>query len=194
MFTTWILKNCFLGIIFALSIEVIPSEIVLAFAGFLVARGDISFFMALLAAIIGGILSQLILYILGYFGGRSFLERYGKFLFIHKKHLVLAEKWFRNYGTGFVFGARFIPILRHAISVPAGIAKMPFFKFLFLTTAAVIPWSVFFIYLGMKIKSNWYEIEDIARPYLLFFCIFAGILLISYFLVKDFKKSKQGKY
>ncbi len=92
--------------------------------------------------------------LVGAYGGRPFLQKYGKYLFIHDKHTDLAENWFNKYGAGVVFSARFVPVVRHAISIPAGIAKMPFWKFTSLTVLAMIPWSIFFIYLGGKLGEK----------------------------------------
>ncbi len=69
--------------------------------------------------------AQIFLYWLGYYGGRPVVEKYGKYLLINKHHLDIAEGWFKRYGAGVIFSARFIPVVRHAISIPAGLAKMP---------------------------------------------------------------------
>ncbi|HDR7750518.1 TPA: DedA family protein, partial [Bacillus cereus] len=115
----------YFGVALALMIEVIPSEIVLSYAGFLVANGKISFVGAVITGTIGGTLAQIFLYWLGYYGGRPVVEKYGKYLLINKHHLDIAEGWFKRYGAGVIFSARFIPVVRHAISIPAGLAKMP---------------------------------------------------------------------
>jgi membrane protein DedA with SNARE-associated domain len=174
----------YVGVALALMIEVIPSEIVLSYAGYLVSRGEISFIGAVIAGTIGGTLAQLFLYWMGYYGGRPFLDKYGKYLLIHQKHLDLAEEWFRKYGTGVIFTARFIPVVRHAISIPAGIAKMSWTRFTFYTTCAVIPWSIFFIYLGEKLGSNWQQIDEMARPYLKPIIVGAIVLTALYVLYR----------
>lgn len=133
----------YFGVALGLMIEVIPSEIVLAYGGYLVSLGKINVVGAVIAGTIGGTLAQFFLYLMGYYGGRPLLEKYGKFLLIKKSHLDVSERWFNRYGTGVIFGARFIPVVRHAISIPAGIARMPMSKFLFYTTLAIIPWSIF---------------------------------------------------
>ncbi|MGX1900967.1 DedA family protein [Thermolongibacillus altinsuensis] len=177
----------YVGVALALMIEVIPSEIVLSYAGYLVSRGEISFIGAVIAGTIGGTLAQLFLYWMGYYGGRPFLDKYGKYLLIHQKHLDLAEEWFRKYGTGVIFTARFIPVVRHAISIPAGIAKMSWTRFTFYTTCAVIPWSIFFIYLGEKLGSNWQQIDEMARPYLKPIIVGAIVLTALYVLYRLWK-------
>jgi membrane protein DedA with SNARE-associated domain len=178
----------YLGIALGLMAEVIPSEIVLSYGGYLVASGKIHFAGALLAGVAGGTAAQLFLYWLGYFGGRPVLERYGKYLLIKGSHLDAAENWFNRYGTGVIFTARFIPVVRHAISIPAGIAKMPLRTFFLYTVAAIIPWTVLFLLLGMELGSHWNEVKDYAKPYLAPIIVTAALLLAGYMAVKARKK------
>lgn len=155
------------GIALGLMVEVIPSEIVLSYGGFLVSTGDIHFIGALLAGIAGGTLAQLFLYWLGAYGGRPVLDKYGKYLLIQRKHLDASEKWFEKYGTGVIFTARFIPVIRHAISIPAGIAKMPLSIFTIYTIVAMVPWTVLFLLLGMELGDHWRDIKEYAKPFIL---------------------------
>jgi membrane protein DedA with SNARE-associated domain len=180
----------YIGIALALMIEVIPSEIVLAYAGYLVSREEISFVGAVIAGIIGGTIAQLFLYWMGYYGGRPFLDKYGKYLLIKKKHLDLSEQWFEKYGPGVIFTARFIPVVRHAISIPAGIAKMSWKKFTFYTTCAVIPWTIFFIFLGERLGSHWQEIDEIARPYLRPLIIMAIVATVIYIAFQVYRRKR----
>jgi len=166
------------GIMLGLMIEIIPSEIVLAYAGYLVFNGSISFLGAVIFGTIGG--------------GRPILERYGKYIFIHKKQIDAAEDWFNRYGTGVIFTARFIPVVRHAISIPAGITKMSFLRFTTLTALAIIPWSIIFIYLGEKLGENWENINDVAGPYVKSFAIGGVILILLYFVIKKWTKKRKN--
>lgn len=163
----WLSSLGYIGIAIGLMLEVIPSEIVLGYGGYMISEGTIGFTGAVVAGTIGGTIAQLFLYWLGYFGGRPMLEKYGKYLLINKHHLEVSEKWFNQYGSGVIFSARFIPVVRHAISIPAGIAGMPAVKFTFYTIAAMIPWTVFFLYLGIVLGENWSEIKDIAKPFII---------------------------
>lgn len=181
----------YVGIALALMIEIIPSEIVLAYAGYLVSREEISFVGAVIAGTIGGTIAQLFLYWMGYYGGRPFLDKYGKYLLIKKKHLDLSEQWFNKYGPGVIFTARFIPVVRHAISIPAGIAKMSWKKFTFYTTCAIIPWSIFFIFLGERLGSHWQEIDEIARPYLRLVIIAAVVVTVIYIAVQIYRRKRR---
>lgn len=156
----------YFGIAIGLMIEVIPSEIVLAYGGYMISIGKIGFFGAVLFGVIGGLLAQLFLYWLGYYGGRPMVLKYGKYILIKEKHIHMAEQWFQKYGVGVIFFARFIPIVRHAISIPAGISKMSMWRFTVYTTLAMIPWSIFFLYLGYKLGTEWQMIKVVAEPYL----------------------------
>ncbi|MBT2643280.1 DedA family protein [Bacillus sp. ISL-41] len=163
----WLSSLGYFGIALGLMLEVIPSEIVLGYGGYMISEGTIGFTGAVVAGIIGGTIAQLFLYWLGYFGGRPMLEKYGKYLLINKHHLEISEKWFNQYGSGVIFSARFIPVVRHAISIPAGIAGMSAIKFTLYTIAAMIPWTVFFLYLGIVLGENWSGIKDIAKPFII---------------------------
>jgi len=178
------------GIAIGLMIEIIPSEIVLSYGGYLVSIGKLSFMGALIAGIIGGTLAQIFLYWIGYYGGRPFLNKYGRFLLINQKHLDLSEKWFERYGTGVVFTARFIPVVRHAISIPAGIAKMSLMRFTVLTVLAMIPWSVLFLYLGMQLGNNWAEVKQFAQPYIAPIISTALAAAVIYFIFQYIKKRR----
>lgn len=183
----------YLGIAIGLMIEVIPSEIVLSYGGFLVSQGKITIVGAVIAGTIGGTIAQLFLYWLGYYGGRPVLEKYGKYILIKKKHIEMSEEWFNKYGTSVIFTARFIPVVRHAISIPAGISKMSFTKFTTYTTLAVLPWSIFFIYLGLQLGNNWDKINEFAKPYIQPVIIVAIIITVVYILWTLFKKFRTNR-
>jgi membrane protein DedA with SNARE-associated domain len=179
----------YLGIALGLMIEIIPSEIVLGYGGYMISQGHLNFIGAVIAGTIGGTIAQLFLYWAGYYGGRPFLERYGKYVLIKKKHIDVAENWFEKYGAGVIFSARFIPVVRHAISIPAGIAKMPASKFTLYTVAAILPWSILFIYLGKILGSNWSHVKEFAQPYVMPLIIAAIVIGAIYYLVKRTKKT-----
>jgi membrane protein DedA with SNARE-associated domain len=179
----------YFGIALGLMIEVIPSEIVLGYGGYMISEGILGYPGAIIAGTIGGTFAQLFLYWAGYYGGRPFLEKYGKYVFIKKKQIDLSEEWFKKYGVGVIFFARFIPVVRHAISIPAGIAKMSAAKFTLYTVAAIIPWTILFLYLGHALGENWSHIKEYAAQYTLPIIIGAVILGVIYFLIKKTKKT-----
>ena len=178
----------FFGIAVALMIEVIPSEIVLSYAGFLVDRGKISFPVALLAGVTGGTIAQLFLYWLGIYGGRPFFNKYGKYFLIQPKHIEAGESWFHKHGTIVIFTARFIPVVRHAISIPAGIARMPVLQFTIYTAAAMIPWTVLFLLIGIQLGQHWDTIGAAAGPYIKPIVIIAAASLLIYLLAMRRKR------
>ncbi|MBG9791927.1 membrane protein [Paenibacillus dendritiformis] len=182
------------GIMLGLMIEVIPSEIVLAYGGFLVSIQEITFAEAVIFGVIGGVIAQLFVYWIGRYGGRPVLERYGKYILIQPHHIAKSEEWFQKYGTGVIFTARFVPVVRHAISIPAGISKMNVWRFTLLTTLAVIPWTILFVYLGFVLGDKWEQIDDVAGKWVKPFILVALALLIVYVVVKyTYSKKKAGK-
>ncbi|WP_286887078.1 DedA family protein [Aneurinibacillus sp. UBA3580] len=184
----------YFGIAIGLMLEVIPSEIVLSYGGYLVSQGKINFAGAIIAGTIGGTIAQLFLYWMGYYGGRPFLEKYGKYLLIRKKEIDKAEEWFNRYGVGVIFTARFIPVVRHAISIPAGIARMSVVKFIMYTTLAVIPWSILFVYLGMQLGARWEQIDEFAKPFIepIIWIAVAGTVI--YLLMSLRKRKKSSRF
>ncbi|WP_426272990.1 DedA family protein [Exiguobacterium sp. R-17] len=179
----------YFGIALGLMIEIIPSEIVLSYGGFMISQGTIGWPLAIVAAVIGGLLSQLFLYWFARYGGRPLILKYGKYVLISEHHLDLAERWFLKYGQGVIFGARFIPVVRHAISIPAGLAKMDQTKFSLYTVLAIIPWSILFLYLGETLGTNWRSIKEVAAPYTNGVLIAAVALIIVYFFYKRRQRS-----
>lgn len=187
----WLVGLGYWGIGLGLMVEVIPSELVLSYGGYMVSQGKITFIGAIIAGLIGGTIQQWIIYWIGYYGGRPVVKKYGKYILLHEKHIALAEKWFDRYGGGVVFFARFIPVVRQAISIPAGLAKMSFKKFTFYTVVAMIPWSILFLSLGMTLGNNWDKIDQIAAPYINGIA-FVALLLVAIFLIFKWRKKKQG--
>jgi membrane protein DedA with SNARE-associated domain len=180
------------GIMLGLMVEVIPSEIVLAYGGYLVSDaggGEFSFVGAVIFGTLGGTIAQLFLYWIGRYGGRPMLDKYGKYLRINAKHLDISEQWFAKYGTGIVFTARFVPVMRQVISIPAGIAKMSLVTYTLITMIATLLWAILFVYLGMTLGNNWESIHEKARPFTIPFIAAAVLLTIVYIVYK--KKRQQ---
>ncbi|MCA1054500.1 DedA family protein [Rossellomorea aquimaris] len=182
----------YVGIALALMVEVIPSELVLSYAGFLVSSGKLTFIGAFLGGVIGGTVAQLFLYWLGYYGGRPFFKKYGKYLFISEKHIESAEGWFDRYGTIVIFTARFIPIVRHAISIPAGISRMSLAAFTLYTFAAMLPWTLLFLVIGMELGIHWEHIEVIGVRYIKPLSILAIAATFMYLLFSRILNKKKA--
>ncbi len=143
----------------------IPSEIVLPLPGFLVGRGDLSFWGALVAATSGSVFGALILYALGRWGGRWLVLRYGSWLRVDKQGLDRAEGWFRRWGDWVVLFARLVPVARSIISIPAGTAKMPLARFVVLTTIGSALWNALLIGAGVILGANWALVQDWVGSY-----------------------------
>ncbi|CAM4330162.1 membrane protein DedA with SNARE-associated domain [Paenibacillus endophyticus] len=188
----WVESLGYFGILIGLLIEVIPSEIVLGFGGYLVWKGDISFWGAVFFGTLGAIGQNWILYWIGRYGGRPIVEKYGKYIKIKKKHVDISEQWFIKYGAGIVFTARFVPVMRQVISIPAGMARMNFGLFTLLTALASLPWSILFVYLGRSLGENWDKIDEKAAPYVQPAILIAIALLIVYVLFKFVRSRRKS--
>ncbi len=140
----------------------VPSEAIMPFAGFAVSEGDMTLLSITVAGVLGNVIGSWIAYAVGLYGGRPFIDKYGKYVLLRHHHVELAERWFARYGAATVFFTRCLPIVRTFISLPAGIARMPFWKFTLYTLLGCLPWVFFLGWLGVRLGEHW---EDI-RPYL----------------------------
>lgn len=152
----------------------LPSEIVLPFGGFLAAAGRISFAEAFLAGQLGGLAGSVVAYAAGRYGGRSLLERYGRYLLISRREIAMADRWFEEKGEMTVFLARLLPGIRTFISLPAGIAGMGFGRFLFYSFMGMLPWSLAFTWAGYRLGQNWVQVRALLHRFDL---VIIGLLL-----------------
>ncbi|MFZ5898749.1 MAG: DedA family protein [Bacillota bacterium] len=136
----------------------LPSEVILPYGGFMVSQGKLGFLMTVLAGTLGGTAGSILSYLLGIWGGRAFILQYGRFAGISSRHLALAERWFERYGEATVFFTRLMPVIRTFISLPAGIARMHFVKFVLYTFLGSLLWSIVLVFLGYKLGENWQTI------------------------------------
>lgn len=181
----------YIGLVLGMLLEgfiiIIPSEIILIFAGILVAQGIFTMPLAIFYGVFGSVLCALILYGFGYFGGRPFIVKYGKYFFINDKDLAKADKWFLKYGMMAAFFGRCFPIIRTFISLPIGIAKLDWKKFTFYTTLGSIPWTMAFIYGGYALGENASIITEYVN-YLKLPIIIIGVLLVLTYIYFHLKK------
>ncbi|MBI2658100.1 DedA family protein [Candidatus Woesearchaeota archaeon] len=168
----------------------VPSEVVMPFAGYLALQGKFNFWLALLASSLGSIFGSLVSYYTGVYGGRPFVLRFGKYLLLDEEHLDWTEKWFRKQGSKTIFISRFIPVVRHLISIPAGIAGMPMPKFLAYTFVGASAWNFILLYAGFRLGSHWDRIHEYSRQLDILF-IAAVALFFAWFLWKHSKKRKK---
>jgi membrane protein DedA with SNARE-associated domain len=132
----------------------IPSEAIMLFAGFSVSEGDLTLFGVVAAGVLGNLAGSWIAYAVGYYGRLDLLEK-NKLIHISPKHLKWADDWFARYGTATVFFSRMLPIIRTFISLPAGVARMPFWRFSAFTLLGSIPWVLALAIVGEKVGDNW---------------------------------------
>lgn len=134
----------------------VPSEAVMPFVGFLVADGKWGLTEAILATSLGSFLGSYLSYLMGYYGGRPFVLKVGKYLLLDVHDLEMTERFFQRKGSSLtLFASRFVPVVRHLVSIPAGIGKMPFWPFAIATTAGATMWNSFLLFCGFKLRENW---------------------------------------
>jgi membrane protein DedA with SNARE-associated domain len=150
----WVLTGGYVGIIVLMAMESsifpVPSEIVIPPAAFLAAQGKLSFTGVVLAGVLGSYLGSAITYWASRLIGRPLIVKYGRFVLVTPKKLEQAEQWLSRYEAGGVFFARLLPVVRHLISIPAGIVRMNFGLFSLVTIAGSALWCWILAYLGDK--------------------------------------------
>ena len=179
----------YLGVVLAMTIESaaipVPSELILPLAGFSVARGvpepltgaAWSYWGAVIAGVTGNTLGSLVAYAVGAFGGRPLLERYGRYVLISVHDLDVADRHFKRWGDVTVFVSRMLPIVRTFISVPAGIAHMPLWRFLLFSILGAIPWVMLLVWGGVVLGDHWTDLKHSLKglDYLIVAAIAAGV-------------------
>ncbi|MBI3412942.1 MAG: DedA family protein [Candidatus Aenigmarchaeota archaeon] len=159
IFTGLIGSTGYFGIFVLMALESmvapVPSELVMPFTGFLVADGKMNFLLVVLISSFASIVGSLISYFIAYYGKREMVHRFGRLFLLDKAELNWTEKWFRKHGDSTVFISRFIPVVRHLISLPAGLARMNLRRFIGATLAGATMWNTFLLWAGMQLRENW---------------------------------------
>jgi membrane protein DedA with SNARE-associated domain len=160
----------------------IPSEATMLFAGFKVDDGTLTLFGIVSAGVLGNLVGSWIAYAIGYYGRLELVERHPIF-HANQRYLDWADDWFKRHGDATVFFTRMLPIIRTFISLPAGIARMPFWRFTLFTVAGCIPWVFALGLLGREVGSKWEDWKD--RLHYLDYAVLAVIVvLIAYLLIR----------
>ena len=141
----------------------LPSEIIMAFAGYVVWEGQLTLLGITLAGTLGCLTGSLVAYGIGAYGGRPLLERYGKYVLIRKNELDRGEQWFAKHGESAVFISRLLPVVRTYISFPAGIVRMDLRKFSVYTFLGSLPFCFAFAYAGVALGPHWHSITRLSR-------------------------------
>jgi membrane protein DedA with SNARE-associated domain len=154
------LPGIFLLMVFESACIPIPSEATFLFAGFNVANGEYSLIAVVATGVAANTVGSWLAYAVGYYGRVDILEKYGRKLHIKPSHLKWADDWFERYGAATVFFTRMLPIIRTFISLPAGVARMPFWRFTLLTAAGCIPWIFMLTFIGREAGDRWVSWKD----------------------------------
>lgn len=188
LITSYGYLGMFLGMILEAVIIIIPSELILATGGILASKKIFSFMGAFFIGLIGSVFCACLIYAMGYFGGRPFVEKYGKYFFMKKDDIEKGDKWFNKYGLFAAFIGRNFPIVRTFISLPLGITRVNFFKFFVYTFLGSIPWTFIFVYVGYSLGNNWTIINTYTSKLKIPIIILLIILILKFLYNKVFKK------
>lgn len=163
--TTWITASItqlgYFGIVIMMGIESacipLPSEIIMPFGGYLVYKHPDQFniWMMGIAGALGCVWGSVVAYWAGKYGGRPFVEKYGRYILVRHKDLDRADAWFQKYGDAAIFFSRLLPVVRTFISFPAGVSKMHFWRFVVYTFVGSFPWCLGLAYLGLVLGNKW---------------------------------------
>jgi membrane protein DedA with SNARE-associated domain len=171
----------------------VPSEAVMPFAGFLIVDGTLTWTGTILFATLGSLTGSLISYAIGYYGGKTFILKFGKFFLLKEKHLEMSEHFFNRHGQITIFASRFIPVVRHFISIPAGAGKMNLIKFCIYTVLGAGIWNTFLTYLGYKLKQNWNTVMQYSH-YIDTVILVVLLVALGYYIYKIYKNlTKKSK-
>lgn len=177
----------YVGVFLAMAIESacipLPSEIILPFTGYMVFLGRFSLWQATIAATLGNLFGAIVAYYVGLWGGRPFIKRFGRYVFINEKELSWTERTFERHGELTVFIGRLLPIIRTFISLPAGIAKMRPIKMAIYTVAGALPWCLMLIFAGQNLSKNWNTLKPLFHRLDLLTGILV-LILLGYWLYK----------
>lgn len=184
--TTWITHVIgsmgYPGVVLLMAIESaaipLPSEIIMPFAGFLVAEGRFSLFGLAVAGAIGSTIGSLVTYYIGFYGGRKLITKYEHIVLVSEKELELTERFFHRFKHSATLIGRVLPVIRTFISIPAGIAKAPIIPFTISAFVGSFVWSYFLAWLGMRLGEHWHELENYFRQFeLLIIAIALGLII-----------------
>lgn len=173
----------------------VPSEAVMPFAGFLIFEKKFSWIEVTFFSTLGSIIGSTLSYLMGFYGGKPFVKKFGKYLLLDYHHLEITENFFRKYGDRTIFISRFIPVVRHLISIPAGIGRMNYMRFSVYTILGAGLWNTFLTYIGFLLKSKWWIVRkysEIIDIFVIAFILVGLVILINrYVLLRNKRKSKE---
>jgi membrane protein DedA with SNARE-associated domain len=184
------------GIVLLMAIESacipLPSEIIMPFSGYLVSTGELNLWGVAIAGAVGCVLGSLLAYWVGMYGGRPFIEKYGRYILLSRHDLDIADRWFAKYGEAIVFVSRLLPAIRTFIAFPAGVARMNLTRFVIYTFAGSLPWCLGLAYVGQKLGEQWDKDDTLKMWFHRFdFLIgIAGVLFVAWWIWRHVKHSR----
>lgn len=170
----------------------VPSEAVMPFAGMLIHTGRLTWFGVIFFSTLGSITGSLIGYWMGARGGRPLVEKWGKYLLLDKHDLDITEKWFSKKGEITVFVCRFIPVVRHLISIPAGMGRMNLWKFSIYTIVGAAMWNAILTVAGFYLQENWGAIMKYSHI-IDYVVVAALIIVVAYYGYKLYKNRRKNR-
>ena len=190
--TSFIGQLGYSGIFFLMILESalipIPSEIIMPFSGFLSSTGRLDPFLVTLSGSLGNVVGSVLTYYLGIKAGRKVILKYGKYILFRKEHLEITENLFKRYGDKISFAGRLLPGIRTYVSLPAGIGKTDFKKFVIYSFAGSLVWNSMLVYVGMNLGRNWKNIDKYS-VYLDVAAVLSVAVFIVWFVYKTKRKS-----
>jgi membrane protein DedA with SNARE-associated domain len=184
------------GIVLLMAIESacipLPSEIIMPFSGYLVSKGEMTLWGVSVAGAVGCVLGSLVAYWVGMYGGRPFIEKYGRYILLSRHDLNIADRWFAKSGEAIVFISRLLPAIRTLIAFPAGVARMNLTRFVIYTFAGSLPWCLGLAYVGQKLGEQW-DKDDTLRTWFHrfdFLIGIAGLLFVGWWVWRHIKHSR----
>lgn len=186
------LAGVFVLMFFESALIPIPSEATMLFAGFNVSDGRFTLLEITLVGTIANVMGSWLAYAVGYYGRVDLIEKHGNKLHVSPKHLATADRWFERHGDATVFFTRMLPIIRTFISLPAGVAKMPFWRFTVLTFLGCLPWVFMLGFIGNQVGDRWEDWKD--RLHYFDYAVAAAIVVgIVYLVIRNRRRGSEAE-
>jgi len=184
------------GVVLLMGIESacipLPSEIIMPFSGYLVYTGRFSLWAVSVAGAVGCVLGSVVADWAGMYGGRAFIEKYGRYVLISRHDLVLADRWFARSCELIVFASRLLPVIRTFIAFPAGVARMNLARFVAYTFLGSLPWCLGLAYVGLKLGEQWDKNDTLKTWFHRFDFVIGiiGVVAVAWWVWRHVKESR----
>jgi membrane protein DedA with SNARE-associated domain len=188
------------GIVLLMAIESacipLPSEIIMPFSGYLVSKGEMNIWLVGIAGAFGCVVGSIVAYYVGMYGGRPFIEKYGRYILLSHHDLDIADRWFAKYGEAIVFISRLLPAIRTFIAFPAGVARMNMTRFIIYTFAGSLPWCLGLAYIGQKLGEKWDKDDTLKTWFHRFDFVIGivGVLAVAWWIWRHIKHSRPKQH